>query len=385
VEFTLAAGVFSEEGSPAGLSAGGKVRIEIAGDRNFTRSVTVLEAAPGTDAAGITAELPAGSWWWRAYAEGEDPGSAERTGQFTVAWTPPPQTISPAPASVYYYRTEPPALRFQWTSSEEVQYYILEAADNPGMANPVLQEEVHSGSLVSSRLGEGQWYWRVIPVFPAFYQGSVPPSPAVPFTIRREEPPPIQTEIPVTAPPIVPDPEPPEPPVSSSPTVVTPLAPTPPQRAEPPVTTETTPSQAAVPEPPAETVEVPVPPLPAATGRLPANGYVITPDALRTSRNIVFSWNPVAGADGYIFTLLQENASGVRRLVAGAETFVPSYTLVDLSLLDYGSFIWQVEAISRGPDGVIERRGTAGGNRFTVDIPAPETPRGRDTGILYGR
>ncbi|MDR1375063.1 MAG: FecR family protein [Treponema sp.] len=401
VEFTFAAGAFSEEGRPAPSPPGGGVRVEIAGDRHFTRSLTVLETAPGTDSAGgLTAELPAGSWWWRASPAGGEGGGAERTGQFTVSWTPPPRTISPAPASVYYYPAEPPELRFQWTVSEEVQYYLLEAADNPDMAHPVLREEVHSGSLVSSRLGEGQWYWRVTPVFPAVYQGSVPASPVVPFSISRGDPPPVQTAPPVPA--LAPAVEPatvvppPEPPAA---VVEAPAVRTPPPAMPPP------------PEPPAEIVEVPAappratppatatpapqmdtppaaavtPPLPAAAGRMPADGYAITPETLQASRAIAFNWDPVAGADGYMFTLLSENAFGVRQPVTSAETSAPSYTLEDLSLLDQGRFIWQVEAVRRGPGGTIERRGIPGENRFTVDIPRPETPQGRDTGILYGR
>jgi hypothetical protein len=432
VEFTLAAGVFSEGGTPAPSAPGGKVRIEIAGDRNFTRSLRVLEETPGTDSASVTAELPAGSWWWRVYPAGEEGGRAKEKGQFTVTWTPPPQPVSPAPASAYYYQTNLPELRFQWTSSEEVQHYILEAADNPDMANPVLQEEVRSGSLVYSRLGEGQWYWRVTPVFPGFYQGNVPPSPVVPFSISRGEPPPIQTETPVTAPPtVVP------PPVTPAPraAVAAPAraAPVTRPRTPPPAVVRTPPARTAVPAPPpepppappAEVVEAPVvmeapptvapfpqpalpepviepeaslservpdsPPertrrrFPAAAGRIPPDGYVISFGTLKASRTIAFNWSPVTGADSYIFTLFYESPFGGRESLIVAEDSRASYILEDLSLLDQGNFIWQVEAVSRGPDGTLERRGTAGENRFTVDIPKPEAPRGRDAGALYGR
>jgi hypothetical protein len=44
---------------------------------------------------------------------------------------------------------------------------------------------------------------------------------------------------------------------------------------------------------------------------------------------------------------------------------------LDLSLLgNGGAFIWQVEALSRAADGSIEQRGTAGENRFTLDLAA---------------
>jgi hypothetical protein len=127
------------------------------------------------------------------------------------------------------------------------------------------------------------------------------------------------------------------------------------------------------------------PPLPSAAGRQPENNYVIDPEMLRESRTIVFTWDPVEGADTYIFTLLGENDSGIRQSIVVVEGSERSYTLEDLSLLDQGRFIWQVEAVSRGTNGTIERRGIPGENRFTVDIPQPDTPRGKEPGILYGR
>jgi hypothetical protein len=93
----------------------------------------------------------------------------------------------------------------------------------------------------------------------------------------------------------------------------------------------------------------------------------------------------VAGADAYVFTLFRETESGERRLVVSSEGPGPSYTLEDISLLDSGGFVWRVEALSRRPDGTVERSGTPGENRFTVDIPLPAVPRVRDPGILYGR
>jgi hypothetical protein len=108
---------------------------------------------------------------------------------------------------------------------------------------------------------------------------------------------------------------------------------------------------------------------------------VIGPDILRESRTIVFSWDPVAGADAYVFTLFRETDQG-RDSILSFEGPESSYTLEDLSLLDPGRFVWQVEALSRETDG---RRGTPGENLFIVDIPQPGVPRMRDPGDLYGQ
>jgi hypothetical protein len=112
---------------------------------------------------------------------------------------------------------------------------------------------------------------------------------------------------------------------------------------------------------------------------------VIDYDALQQSRTVVFNWNPVEGADAYRFTLFQETASGVRRPVVSSEGTEPSYTLEDLSLLDLGRFVWQVEALDRGTDGTVERRGVPEENSFVVNIPLPDVPRVQDPGVLYGR
>jgi hypothetical protein len=125
--------------------------------------------------------------------------------------------------------------------------------------------------------------------------------------------------------------------------------------------------------------------LPAPSGREPGNGYRVDPATLRDSRTIAFKWNPVAGADAYVFTLFQETGSGERRTIVSSGGPETSYTLEDLRLLNPGRLVWRVEAVGRGADGAVERRGTPGENRFTVDIPQPDVPQGRDPGILYGR
>jgi hypothetical protein len=340
-------------------------RLETARDRDFTRSLAVWR---GDAAAGgspeITAALPPGTWWWRV-SRPDNAGEAAALGQLTVVRFPPPEPVSPAPEAVYYYRTEPPELRFRWEAPGEVLSYILEAADNPDMTGPALRTEVRYNSQICSGLAEGRWYWRVTPVFSAAYRGTVPASPVTPFTIVRGDPPPPVLE------------------TAAAPSVTAAEEPSPAAEEPPPPP----PGIAAVARRPPSPPEAPQgPPLfPAVPDRKPENGRVIDPETLLESRTIVFSWNPVAGAETYVFTLFQETPSGERRSVVSADGPGTSYTLEDLSLLDLGDFVWQVEAVSRGADGTIERRGNPGENRFTIDIPLPAVPQARDPGILYGR
>ncbi|MDR2143217.1 MAG: FecR family protein [Treponema sp.] len=336
-------------------SGKGRARIEIAQNKDFSQSLTVWEGdfPKTTDASAITAAISPGTWWWRISPEnaGETP---EVQGQLTVLRAPAP--LSPVAEAAYYYQEKPPELRFQWESSDEVLYYILEAADNSGMANPALRTEVRYTSMVYSELTEGQWYWRVTPVFSPLCRGTIPESPVIPFTIVRGDPPARVVEVPEPVETVVPE-------------IVLTSAESPPPS----------------PPPAVRPVNAVSRPLPAASGRTPGNGYVVDLLALMESRTIVFRWNPVAGADAYVFTLFQETGPGVRQPVISTEGPETSYTLEDLSLLDLGRFVWQVEAVNRGSDGSAGRRGTPGENLFIVDIPQPGTPQVREPGVLYGK
>jgi hypothetical protein len=128
----------------------------------------------------------------------------------------------------------------------------------------------------------------------------------------------------------------------------------------------------------------PIPLLPAPGNRRPAGEYRIGLDELRTQRNIVFSWSAVQGANAYIFTLLQQTANGRRQIIRIGPENRTRWTLENLSLLDQGTFYWQVEAVYSGRNNVIEQQGRVGENSFIVDIPIPSQVQAEEPGILYG-
>jgi len=143
----------------------------------------------------------------------------------------------------------------------------------------------------------------------------------------------------------------------------------------------------SIPEP--EIIEIPVepeppPPFAVPANRLPANGQVYGIEQLKNSRNITFSWTAVQGANAYIVTLLQQTASG-RRQISSVTVTGTRWILNDLSILGRGAFIWQVEAVTRNANGIIERRGRAGENSFTMDIPSPRPVQMDNPGVLYGQ
>jgi hypothetical protein len=369
------------------------VRIEISRNRDFHSLLTLWEgpAAGSGSLSSHSVEIPPGIWWWRLSSPEEEGEEVIR--QLIVVHTPPPKPVSPAPEAVYYYLTEPPELRFQWETPEEALYYVLEAADNPDIKDPVLLTEVRHNSLIYSGLVGGRWYWRVTPVFSAAYRGTAPASPVVPFTIVRGDPPvqPVEAVPPETAAAVDPppaqsaevpsetaaaavvEPPPPQPPAPAATTVVEPPQPLSPPQSPPP------PPVAAIEKP------SPPPPLPPVSGRKPENGYVIDSEPLLESRTLVFNWDPVAEADIYVFTLFRETDSGLRQSIISSSGPKTSYTLENLSLLDLGHFVWQVEALSLRDDGTVLRNGIPSENRFVVNIPIPDIPRGRDPEVFYGR
>jgi hypothetical protein len=123
-------------------------------------------------------------------------------------------------------------------------------------------------------------------------------------------------------------------------------------------------------------------PLPPPGRRRPENGYVLGPSHLRTSRNVTFSWDPVPGAAGYVFSLYRETG-GLRQLIETVELQTAAYIFNKLSLLERGGFVWTVEALRKGNDGTLEQ-GNIAESRFTVDIPDLKRYELPETGSLYG-
>jgi hypothetical protein len=173
-----------------------QVRLEIAGDRRFTR---LIHTHDEDDHITATIELPSGIFWWRAYAVTPQAGGAEAsaaapaqaaTGKLSVLYAPPPVLISPAEGAAYAYRVSPEAIRFQWANPpgadlDQATGYLLEAADNPARERPQLSTTVQGTSFLYAGLEPGTWYWRVRPVYPDEYTGTPVPSPWVSFGIEQ--------------------------------------------------------------------------------------------------------------------------------------------------------------------------------------------------------
>jgi hypothetical protein len=117
---------------------------------------------------------------------------------------------------------------------------------------------------------------------------------------------------------------------------------------------------------------------------LPENGTHFGPDRLRDIEIITFAWEAVPGANIYTMTLYRED-SGRQQIIRQWESSAITSKAIEVNLLGNGSFIWQVEASRRALDGSIERRGTLGENRFTLDLPALSQKTAKDPGSVYGQ
>ena len=324
------------------------LRLEIATDRNFNNIVhihrnldTQVQAAVGN-----------GLWFWRlAY---EDAVLGE--GRFTVVDGAGLRLQSPAANSVFTYTNELPALNFQWETVDEASFYILEICNTPYFLAPHIQRENHAAFFNDSSLGQGTWYWRVRPVFPAVYVGNTSFSQVSYFRIEQTV--------------VIPEAEVKVAEVSLTEWLVA-LQET---RAS---VQEVIPIIAVQPEPvPVAPEPAPVVPqapvlLPAPQRLQPARARSFTMSDLQTQRTINFSWQAVRGANAYILTIYQQTQGGRQQIYRTQPLTRTNYILEDLRILDRGTFIWQVEAVSRSPNNTIQQHGTIAESTFIMDIVLP--------------
>lgn len=401
------------------------LRLEIAEDRNFNQ---ILQSFEDLDNQ-AQAALNAGLWYWRLSYE----DAVLSEGRVTIADGTGPELKSPAMSSVFRYTDSLPVINFQWEETEDALFYILEICDSPDFINPRMRRQGTTASFIDSSMGEGTWYWRVMPVFPSVFEGSSSFSPAAFFNIERavieedagfeewlimETPPEMIPKLFLAAP--------------EHGVVIEGLAAlrqqtvfrwdceaevtrsrfvlsknSDPFYGQPAIEIQNPDRTVRVDRlgegiwywnVEAQTVEgytvrareprqfqvTPIPLLPAPQNMQPARDYRFGIVELQSQRRIVFNWQTVQGANAYIFALYQQTAV-VRRLIIRTEPQTgASYTLDNLGLLDRGTFVWQVEAVNRGRGGVIEQRGRAGESTFILDFPPPAPVQVEETGILYG-
>jgi len=342
------------------------LRLEIAADQNFNKSVRALNGLNSS----AQAALGTGVWYWRIMYN----NSTLANGRFTIADVPNLQLLSPARNQQFFYDTELPKLYFQWSGIQDVSSYLVEVDVTAEFRNPVIKKQTTVTSFANSSLNEGIWYWRVTPIFSD--NVSVSPQVSAFRIVKDNEPqttsvvakigddiplvPSLQTRTITQSEPV------------PQPTPETKIVYVPAPAPEPKIVY--VPSEPKIIYVPAETAKAPEPisRLPAPSNRQPVEGYRVGIEDVK-KETITFKWSSVQGANAYLFTVYQDTG-GTRRQVTqiGPENRT-SYTM-DIITLGRGNFIWRVEAVNVGKDNVIERHGDPGENRFVVDIPRAGQP-----------
>jgi len=397
------------------------LNLEIAEDRNFEKIVRTIEGL--TDST--RSSFDAGTWNWRI-SLGDNILSS---GRFTVAQASSPELVSPIKDSSILYHNDPPSVRFQWSGVGEASHYFLEVSLLPDFINTHIAQEISATSFIAPGIGQGTWYWRVMPVFGSGFEGEALFSEVSRFRVEQSvSKTPVEEEIVLPAPPPVPlelrllSPEDgvslaglsalrtattfrweSDRNTASSRFVLS-------QNSDPlrqPAVEITNPGrtfqvnrievgtwywtveaysvEGLVSSAPPKRIQVlPVPRLQAPVNLRPPSGYQIEIESIRTDRAINFSWQPVSGANAYIFTLFEQTDGGRRQIIRSTPLNLPRWSLDDLNLLTNGTFFWQVEAVNINQNGAIEQSGAPGENFFIVEFPLPEVEI-KKPGVLYGR
>ncbi|MDR0390049.1 MAG: hypothetical protein LBH73_08255 [Spirochaetaceae bacterium] len=146
-------------------------RIDIAYDRGFTRLAASLDVPGDQDHALVG--LPPGVYFRRVRVLNGSSTSGplvSPSSGLTILYASPPVLLSPAEGRSYPYHAGARPPQFRWAPSgtsgieqnrAAPDYYLLEAADNPEMENPVLRLRTRGTQTRSPLPSPGRWFWRV--------------------------------------------------------------------------------------------------------------------------------------------------------------------------------------------------------------------------------
>jgi hypothetical protein len=385
--------------------------VEIAGNPDMRNPVfsNQVQATGGDMGSAVYSGLEPGTFYWRVrpvYSRDyEGTALVSKTGSFRIEQA----EILRAPRTQerlnrIYLEGGQENSYFTWTPEDEAVFYTFLLSRQEDLSNPLIERRVRDNyyafNVKAAGLAPGQYYWGVYQTDIAgndselsktrilVVMAGAPPAVPIPAAAAAA---PAQTA-PQAAPPVAPSPAVPSPaaamaavapptlpaaPTQTAPQAAPPAAPSPAAPGPATMAAVAPPALPAAPEQPAP--QAAPPPLPAPGNLQPASGYVLTEEIIIRDQRIVFSWEAVEGASGYLLTLYQVRPEGnqqtFRQTIPGT-----SFALTDLTVLDSGEFVWQVEAENTGT----ERRSPAAESRFRVDISEVQGPEVRDMGVTFG-
>ncbi|MBP5357668.1 MAG: hypothetical protein J6Y69_00600 [Treponema sp.] len=159
------------------------MELEFARDKKFNN---VIRTVSVTGITQLSVNLENGDYYWRLKTLNPDGSTALEAGsKLRVMQSLPPEAKVPVTDYEYSYRTQKPPVRLIWTDSEYAATYQLEIANNPQMNNPEVRQRTSLPSAIVSTLGEGQWYWRITPLYNVNNLGLANPSEISTFRISK--------------------------------------------------------------------------------------------------------------------------------------------------------------------------------------------------------
>jgi len=395
------------------------LRLEISEDSHFNRINHTLNGLVDSSHP----SLDAGIWHWRILLD----DAALSSGRFSVVQASAPELVSPINDSSILYHRDPPSVSFQWSEVSEAAHYHLEVSLLSDFINTFIAQDISATTFNVQAMGQGTWYWRVMPVFGSGFEGEASFSEISRFRVAQSV---LKTEEEIALP--SPPPSPlelrllspedganiaglsalrtpttfrwdsdgnevssrfalsrnREPLLNPSVEINNPGRTLQVNRIETGTwywAVEVTSVEGLVSSSPPQRLQVlAIPRLPAPVNLRPPSGHNIEIESIRTQRAINFSCQAVTGANAYIFTLFEQTANGRRQIIRTSPQNVPRWSLDDLNVLANGTFVWQAEAVNINQTGVIEQSGAPGESLFIVEFPLPEVEV-RRPGVLYGQ
>lgn len=128
-----------------------------------------------------------------------------------------------------------------------------------------------------------------------------------------------------------------------------------------------------------------IPPLAKPYLMAPQNNLVMGPAYLKKNRSITFSWKAVEGATDYSIVIYRKTSASKRekiyeqKKIKGAQ-----YKFTQMSLLDVGTFEWEVTAYSHAKDGYEEQKSPSSSAIFKIDFSMPGEVENVSPQNLYG-
>ena len=173
------------EWSILNVEEGDTTRLEISNDIDYKNIVSTIESLQNE----ARMAFDVGQWYWRL----KHGSTVLRKGWFNIIDSSGPAAVSPVPDTLFRYHAGLPQMRLQWEKTEWASAYIIEISEKPDFSSAVIQKRINTNSFITSELGQGEWYWRVKPVFSSAFIGETTFSESASFLVEKTDDPKAKT------------------------------------------------------------------------------------------------------------------------------------------------------------------------------------------------